>query len=378
MTRKFIILFDTPINKRDFIRHGAEIFSRNKIDFSFWDLGQIINENYSSYKLKDDVESNNLIVFDTKDKVLTEFKKLNKRTVFVIRFPISIKSYFLFNFLRKKNLIWTYNTPLIVPDPIHDTSLLEKFYKIIVKVFSSPPLVIKKLIIILIKSKLNPTFNIISGKNSDNTKLQSFKKVFSHQFDYDIYLSKKYKKNKTLDKYAIFLDEFVPFHPDNIGRDVDCTVENYFDDLNLFFKEIEKEFNLKVIIAGHPRSNYDKKNPFQNRQIINNKTDELIYSSSLVLTHASTANNFSVIFNKPIIFIKSSKYSDYYISTINAFAKELNCYPIDISRKYMLTEKLLNIDLKAYSNYFKNYIKHPESEEYNSWQILINFINKEF
>ena len=39
---------------------------------------------------------------------------------------------------------------------------------------------------------------------------------------------------------------------------------------------------------------------------------------------------------------------------------------------------LLNIDLKAYSNYFKNYIKHPESEEYNSWQILINFINKEF
>ena len=46
--------------------------------------------------------------------------------------------------------------------------------------------------------------------------------------------TKVYPNHNNLD-YALFLDEYVPFHPDNQLREIDCEPDDYYEDLNNFF-----------------------------------------------------------------------------------------------------------------------------------------------
>ena len=61
------------------------------------------------------------------------------------------------------------------------------------------------------------------------------------------------------------------------------------------------------------------------------KTIHLIKNAEMVLTHASTALNFGVLYNKPIIFLTSNDYSITYKNSINFAAKALLKSPIDVS-----------------------------------------------
>ena len=132
--------------------------------------------------------------------------------------------------------------------------------------------------------------------------------------------------------------------------------------MNNFFSKIEKKLNLKVIISAHPRSNYNNEfNPFQGRKIIFGESINLVKKSYLVLTHASTANNFTVAYKKPVFFINSKKYSEYFSLTIETFSSEFDKRPIDISSDYDIDFNDALIDENIYQNYMEKYIKSSGS-----------------
>ena len=88
-----------------------------------------------------------------------------------------------------------------------------------------------------------------------------------------------------------------------------ATPKKYYKSLKKFFDLIEQNLNTKVIIATHPRSNYKNLNSFfGKRKTINyKKTNDFISRSLAVISYTSTAMNFAIIHNKPIIFYTSDE-----------------------------------------------------------------------
>lgn len=106
--------------------------------------------------------------------------------------------------------------------------------------------------------------------------------------------------------YLVFLDIYYPLHPDYImyvGKEKDP--HTYWKAMNRVFDMFEKKFGKEVIIAAHPKSDYDN-NTFAGRKIIKNMTCELVKGCEGVILHDSASINFAILSNKPLFigFIK--------------------------------------------------------------------------
>ena len=149
--------------------------------------------------------------------------------------------------------------------------------------------------------------------------------------------SKKKKKSiKFKKKYAVYIDENVTNHHDNLllGYNNPASDDNYFPSLNKFFDFLEKKFNLEIIIALYPKLSKDHKNNFLNRKCILNSTCDLIMNSEFVLSHASTSNSYAVLSKKPILTIITDEIYSWYGSLVIQFSKILNTQLVNIDKNY--------------------------------------------
>ena len=70
--------------------------------------------------------------------------------------------------------------------------------------------------------------------------------------DYDKFLLHKNFQSVLSEKYIVFLDQYLPYHPDASCFNIKTVEpEPYFKELNAFFDRIELETGQKVIIAAH-------------------------------------------------------------------------------------------------------------------------------
>jgi len=201
-----------------------------------------------------------------------------------------------------------------------------------------------------------------------------------HTLDYDLYL--KEKDVPYVEKpIAVFLDEFLPFHPYYILAKEDPPIgpDRYYQLLNNFFDLVEGKTGFEVVIAAHPRSNYEERpDYFKGRRHIRGKTISLVKECQLVLNHSSTAINFANLFYKPTIFITCSDFERTYLDCrITNMAKWHG-------KKSIVMDKDNNIDVKKeltvskedYNNYRRAYIKTEESQHLPFWQIVANRLKK--
>ena len=135
----------------------------------------------------------------------------------------------------------------------------------------------------------------------------------------------KDKKNTLVEgRYAVFYDSYFPLHPDfkyihKLKMDVDY--QHYLNSMNSFFDWMERAFNLKVIIAAHPSSNYSS-DDFNGRKIIKWHTCELTINAQIIINQSSNSTSFALLANKPIVFItcddiEKCDYLSKYISTLS-------------------------------------------------------------
>jgi hypothetical protein len=157
------------------------------------------------------------------------------------------------------------------------------------------------------------------------------------------------------------------------GRGPICDPDEYYCKLESFFSYIENNFNMKVIIAAHPRSDVIVlKKYFREREITKGSTFFDIKNSSLVLSHYSTAILFAILFNKPILFLTNDSFIDNELDlNISNFAMVLGRSVINIDHDYKLdfTKELL-VNLEKYSIYIEHYVKKKDSPQEISTQIL--------
>lgn len=110
-------------------------------------------------------------------------------------------------------------------------------------------------------------------------------------------------------RFCVFIDDAQTHHPDYaIMKMKPMDNEKYLASMNKFFRFIEDNTGIPLLIAGHPRPQYDDfLNIFDGRRIIQGKTMELVANSELTIVSYSTAASFAVLFDKPLIVLTNNE-----------------------------------------------------------------------
>ena len=189
--------------------------------------------------------------------------------------------------------------------------------------------------------------------------------------------------NKTsINPYILFLDEDVCFHPDYLHAEEKpaASPDRYFPTMNAGLEAIAKYYNLELIVAAHPRSNYEKIAKRFSFPLVQNKTYELIKNASLVVAHGSTSIQMSIILNKPIILVTTDELEESSCFEVyKQFRRDLNKSVINLNH---CLDKVnwpgeAYIDKSVYNNYFEKYIKQRESPKRLVWEIIIDTLESD-
>lgn len=159
--------------------------------------------------------------------------------------------------------------------------------------------------------KYKPTsFVVIGGINGEEeiyknceTREGVTKRIPLRSFDYERFL-----RSDTYDyggkPYAVFLDQYVPYHPDQNLHNDRVEEKPYFEELHDIFDVIRQDYGLDIIIAAHPRGDYGKKGDvFKGCRIEYGITAELVKGASLVLAHYSNSIAFAAMAKKPVLIL---------------------------------------------------------------------------
>lgn len=131
---------------------------------------------------------------------------------------------------------------------------------------------------------------------------------FIHAINYDYYILDKDKSPKD-NGYILFIDDAWGSHPEDKLLDSPLSqkeVEYYYILMDKLFILLENHYNQKVIIAAHPKAQYNG-NEFNHREIRQFQTYELIKNSSFVIQHISSSIDWCFLFNKPCLSVTYDK-----------------------------------------------------------------------
>lgn len=193
--------------------------------------------------------------------------------------------------------------------------------------------------------------------------------------DWEQYMTIKDEASKPQKPYAVFLDEYFPLHPDLhyfLGQD-GAGVAEYQQSMNLFFEQIEQRYGVEVVIAAHPKSDYDEQT-FQGRRIVKYQTVNLVRDSSMVLMHSSAAFSFAVMFNKPLTLLTTRGYSHsrhqyQHLQRLSRMSG-LPIINIDGSIDWSLTNSRMTESIRK--RYIYDYLTVPGIEQQTTRDILCN------
>lgn len=117
--------------------------------------------------------------------------------------------------------------------------------------------------------------------------------------------SLKNSKQKIINgKYCVFLDQYLPYHPEALSGNLDINPEIYYREINSFLKKVAEYLQIKVIIAAHPKADYGKHSEcFPEFEVIQFHTAELVKDAEIVFSHYSLSLNYTFFFRKPYLLI---------------------------------------------------------------------------
>lgn len=173
--------------------------------------------------------------------------------------------------------------------------------------------------------------------------------------------------------YVVFLDEYYPLHPDLrfFTKERRSNANKYRQSMMRFFDIYEQLHDTRVIIAAHPKADYQPE-AFGNRPIIKYQTNFLIQHSEGVFIHNSAAVAYAVLFDRPIAFItndeyRKSKYQSYFqMKMADNFGR-----PIwNIDRVDIQTVRMEHINSQLREQYIYNTLTAAGQEDKKTADIL--------
>ena len=391
--KKIIIFLSQPIDKRNLQRFGYYSLKKN-FQVEIWNISGLFNKNINKvYGKKSQIYINNKNFLEVNSyyqtlKLIKNLKKIyfvDCTTYKSFLFGL-IQKYLVLRGARKINV-----TSCLLPEEIH-MSKKEKLIDILFNKSNSIKGVINLIFNYISNILTNffypiPNYSFISGLKEKLNYSPKTKIVYSHCFDYDLFLQENKKKKKlSYSNYALFIDAITFDHPElffNKNYNKDPIEKKYFSDLKRFFNDLNKKFNYKILIAIHPRSNNLYKNKLKkifkekNFKIIDGQTAKFIKKSKLVISHNSSAIQLAILWKKPIIFCHHNKMKEYnkkYIAGLSSTLKKRS-YDIETA-KFSIMKKDFQVIDKHYNNYIKNYIHSSKNSKLSTWEKFYEIFKK--
>jgi hypothetical protein len=158
--------------------------------------------------------------------------------------------------------------------------------------------------------KLVKPFEIVfaAGRVLLEREQHALKVVPINLCDYDCFLQKKGCGERVVEgRYAVFLDIYLPYHTDmETSGYPRIEAAGYYRSVNRFFGLLEQQHGLKVVIAAHPKADYNPAT-FEGREAYRLVTADLVRDAEFVICHVSTAVSYAVLNAKPLIFIYTNE-----------------------------------------------------------------------
>lgn len=114
--------------------------------------------------------------------------------------------------------------------------------------------------------------------------------------------------------YCLYIEQGFPYHPDLAFHGVDTRGNRFLEYTNAFFRKIEDEYKIPVVIAAHPKSPM-KSEDYEGRPFLRGCLEGLIDHAEYVTGHESNAFNYAIIRHKKIALFHDSFLRDKVVHT---------------------------------------------------------------
>lgn len=368
--KKVVYLMEVPFTARDFTRLGADLYQKAGLEVEVFDLQPLFHPECAALPGPEGFDGKR--PFSELAPALAALEQLGPETMLVNLLARNRATLPVAKKLRSCKALCVEARTNAVP-----SAAVGGFKRRLSR------LTFRKLLDALTRALLwswvakRPDIIIYGGEIMRPAPYEAARLVSAHALDYDLFLEKD--EPRTEEPYAVFVDQYLPFHPDFsvLKSRFPVTPERYYPSLRDFFERLEARLGMPVVIAAHPRADYDQDiRHFGNRRVVSGRTLELVRRSSLVLLHYSTALNFAILGNIPMAFLSTDELELSAGPIIAAMAAQ-------VGRPVLNADKLpedwdaglLDVDTKAYAEYCRRYIKEPGTPDKPFWRILLDAAN---
>ena len=367
------VIEDMHIYKNDHKRFQLKYFEEKGLEVEMWSMVRWTFKNCDDPR--ELYKSENVFYIDNKSDLVKNFERIKSDDCIFLCYPYHSYTDASYN-LRKMIKKYGYEYCNISSSPaVGKQRLIETKNKIIL-LFMQILRLVKLTKDAIVKHKIDIICNGFLGStgpylypskyNFITTKLANagfpnwvelgnkVKNIMIHAEAYDEYLdaeshADEYIKIKEQfnipDKYIVFIDDFEVGHSDfkKLGEKLPVTnPTEYLKTLDKFFIILETKFDMPVVVAEHPKAEYED-GDLGNRKLIKGYTNFLIKNSSFVIIGASTCIAMMVQCKKDYIGYYSSEFFENVPRlrlTYKLIQEMLGVKYIDIRNK----EQLGNID----------------------------------
>ena len=359
--------------ERDHKRLGVEYLLKKGLNIEVWDIDKIL----FPHKEK-----------RTKQYIFNGYKEFNIESEFIEAFRSLNRDDYIFIFSTGRKFI----NILYKIRAITDAKFISysggaipiTHYRCIFKSKESIKIFLKTLIYRIYYPFKFPLDIIFLGSKKDRELSFGYigkrtKLIEVHSRDYNLCLEIENRRNRVYSyRYCLFLDtdiiDSLDYEILNIDYNItEEQIENYYKKLIYFFKWIEREYNLKVIIAGHPKSKkFSTIKNFYGFDVFINRSAELVKDAEFILTEGSTAISFAIFFNKPLILFTMREIDFFKHTCIFANILKKEIISVENLQKEQFNRELKN--LKEYKNYKYSYLTYTGDRQH-SFEVIYRVLN---
>lgn len=368
---------------------GVKLLCEHGYNVELWNISAALHAGYDRQYTTSEPDHlfSRAVSFSSMAEISRAIQNSSPETVFILFMWYRLETWSIFRALSRSNRI--YGTQLQNSQPSSGYTR-QPLFRTIRKILSKPRLLLDKLFALTPLHKLgvrHADFFIAGGRASAANRLigPQTRIIWTSANDYSIFLDERNSPERTIadNRYLVFLDEYWPYHEDwvLIGTSAPITPEKYYPRMCELFDHAEELFGCPVVIAAHPRSNYeDKPGLYGNRRVIKGKTANLVKDAWCVIAHDSLSINLANLFEKPVIFTKFTFDPSFDGEVVpdamaEAFGKKaINLDLVDSVREIDLKAEL-SIDHDAYHRYRNDYIVTDQALGRKNWAIVLDFLN---
>ncbi len=362
-------LAEFPLQNRIYQRYGLDILEENGVKVKAYDFSPVLMPVLYERVTKDlmNYEEKGYVRCMSKEEIRTAIRSIPKDALILCVVNYRPDRRFIYREITRRNLDYFYM--MISQDIVAPMRERAKAYFRQIswkRIKYSLSLRIPKGLF-----RFKPATFVLGCGTEENSIRQFYKEqmctektqlIYAHTNDYDMCLRLKEEPRIISEKYCVYIDEYLPFHPDLIGSGIRINAEEYYRDLERFFEFIEESYKLKVIVAAHPKAEYGENGRFfKNRTIIKYQTGVLVRDAEFAIYHKSNSLSYLITYQKPIVFVTCDAIERDFISgaqIIRRIAAKLGKPVLNVSGSYTKeqVDEYFQISEQVYFDYIRKYI----------------------